>query len=84
MTAPQWSGKQWRATHTSLQRDGKGFRRFQCLYCGARMAALTFPLIPFLSLWGRGRGNVQRRDPRSPNPSRAAPGVARSAAGTCG
>ncbi len=33
---------------------------------------------------GERKGNVQRRDPRSPNPSRAAPGVACSAAGTCG
>lgn len=33
-------------------------QRCQCLCCGARLAALTFPLAPFLSLTGRRRGRI--------------------------
>jgi len=33
-------------------------QRCQRLCCGARLAALTFPLAPFLSLTGRRRGRM--------------------------
>ena len=32
--------------------------KLQRLCCGARLAPRTFPLTPFLSLCGRGRGHV--------------------------
>ncbi len=60
MTAPEWSGKQWRATHAFPRRAGTGLQRFQHLICEARLTLLTFPLAPFLSLCERGRGNVGR------------------------
>jgi hypothetical protein len=52
--------KRWWATQASARYAETGFQRFQHLCCGARLAALTFPLVPFFSPTGRGRGNVRR------------------------
>ncbi len=41
-----------------LRRARTVLQWFKFLCCGARLAPLTFPLIPFLSLCGRAKGNV--------------------------
>jgi hypothetical protein len=47
-----------------LRRARTVLQWFKFLCCGARLAPLTFPLIPFLSLCGRAKGNAGDRSER--------------------
>jgi hypothetical protein len=48
----------WPAGSASPFRDGRGVQRLPSRCCGARLAALPFPLAPFRSYTGSGRGDV--------------------------
>jgi len=46
----------WQVGSASPFRDGRGVQRIPSRYCGARLAALTFPPAPFLSPAGGEEG----------------------------